>query len=134
MARKLPRHHQVRYENELIQKREKEFRHEELWSGQKRYYEEWEKKNRKYDEWTSPRYFENHNKLVEKMKKTRQHEEDLEKRREELRKLLTEEEKLYQIELMVQKTKNASFVRSPRPDEIPTEVLKELNNGISWIK
>ncbi|KAJ3651055.1 hypothetical protein Zmor_017118 [Zophobas morio] len=130
MARPLPRTHRVRVENEMIKRREREFRHDQVWNNRKQYYEEWEKKNAKFDEWTSPRYHETNNKLIEETKKKREKEESLAKRRENLRKLLTEEEKLYDVELMIHKTRNATYRRAPRSDEVPVEVLKELNRGL----
>ncbi|RZB58818.1 Trichoplein and/or EVC2 like domain containing protein [Asbolus verrucosus] len=128
-AKPPPPTHRVRVENEMIKRREKQFRYEQMWNGRKQYYEHWEKKNAKFDEWTSPRYHETNNKLIEDIKKKREHEDNLQKRREKLRKLLHEEENLYQIELMIHKTKNSVYAK-PKIDEVPTEVLKELNLGL----
>ncbi|EFA04930.2 trichoplein keratin filament-binding protein [Tribolium castaneum] len=130
MARRPPPSHRIRVENEMIRRREKEFCHDRLWNGQRRYYEDFERKNTKYDEWTSPRYYENQQKLMEKTKKEREHEENLERRRAKLKKLLYDEEKLQEAELQIRKVRNMTSVRSPRPNEIPTEILKELNNGL----
>lgn len=128
MARRPPPSHRVRMENDMIKKREKQYHYDQLWKGQKQYYEHWDKKNTKFEEWTSPRYHEENNKLIEKIKTGREHEDNLEKRRSKLRLLFAEEEKAYQVELMVHKTKNASFQRR-RIEDVPTEVLEELNLG-----
>lgn len=123
--------HRLRVEGEMIRRREREFSHQQMWGSAERYYKHWEKTNTKFDEWTSPRYYDDNNKLMSEIRQKREKEELLEKRREKLRKLLEEEQKSFEIELMVYKNKSL-VSQNPRvkPDDIPTDVLKEINTGI----
>ncbi|XP_018560977.1 trichoplein keratin filament-binding protein [Anoplophora glabripennis] len=123
--------HRLRVENEMIRRREREFSHQQMWGSAEKYYKHWEKANTKFDEWTSPRYYKDNNRLMSEITQKREKGERLEKRREKLRQLLQEEQSSFEIELMVYK--NKSLVdRSPRikPEDIPTDVLKEINTGI----
>lgn len=84
-----------------------------------------ENRNNKYEEWTSPRYYNSHSKMLDDIKRETEKKEALTKRRDSLRKLLEEEELSYQIEMMV---KTRDRVRtSPRLNEIPVELLKDVN-------
>lgn len=123
--------HRLRVESDMIRRREREFSHQQMWGGAEKYYKHWEKTNTKFDEWTSPRYYEDNNKLMSEIRQKRDKEELLEKRREKLKKLFEEEQRSFEIELMVYR--NKSLVRgSPRvkADDVPTDVLKEINAGI----
>lgn len=101
--------------------------HQQRWGGQVQYYKKWEKANTKYDEWTSPRYYESNNELIEKVKKKRDKEANLEKRREKLKKLLAEDEASYEIEIMLRKAKDEQVKRQQKFEEIPTELLQGVN-------
>ncbi|CAH1976960.1 unnamed protein product [Acanthoscelides obtectus] len=116
----------MRMENQMVRKREREFQHDQMWNNAKKYYEHWQQTNTKLDSWTSPRYYQDNNKLMEDIKKKREKEEQLEKRREKLRRLYEEDRKTYDIELMIYKTKPKTPVG--KVDSIPTEVLKEVNS------
>lgn len=129
MAKRPPLSHRVRTENDMIKKREKQYHYDQFWNRQKQYYEHWDKKNTKFEEWTSPRYHEENNKLIDKIKTKREHEDSLQKRRKTLRNLLAEEDKAYQVELMAYKTKNANFYHRPKVEDVSTDVLEELNIG-----
>ncbi|KAJ8916673.1 hypothetical protein NQ315_000318 [Exocentrus adspersus] len=123
--------HRLRVENEMIRRREKESAREETWGGAERYYRHWEKANAKFDEWTSPRYYQDNNKLLAEIRRKRDKEELLEKRKEKLRRLLEEEQRSYEIELMVYK--NKSLV-SQRSDDVPLEVLREVNDAAKAVE
>lgn len=114
------------FEKQITQRREKEQRHQETWGGLTRYYKTFETANNKYEEWTSPRYYETNNQMLLDSKRTREKAERLEERREKLKKLLQEEENSYQIELTV-KNRDKLLTSRSKPDEIPTELLKEVN-------
>ncbi|XP_050292965.1 trichoplein keratin filament-binding protein isoform X1 [Anthonomus grandis grandis] len=116
--------HRVKVENQMIRKREREFRHQQMWTGAESYYKRWDNINHRIDEWTSPRYYEENNKMLADMRLKRDKEELLIKRRENLKKLLEQEQNSYQIEMMVKKSL-AIKEQSPRP--VPTEVLKDVN-------
>ncbi|XP_076255503.1 trichoplein keratin filament-binding protein-like isoform X2 [Rhynchophorus ferrugineus] len=123
--------HRTKVENDIISRRERDFRHQQMWSGAVDYYKRWDKINTKFDEWTSPRYYEDNNKMLGDIRAKRDKEELMEKRRSRLKKLLDEEEKSWEIELMVKK--NADSTNKPqgnknRDDEL--EVLKEVNNEL----
>lgn len=111
----------------MARAREKEFAHQQTWGERGRYYKNYEYKNSKYDEWTSPRYYETHKEMVDETRKERERKEALEARRVRLRKLLEEEEKSFQIELMVV---TRDKWRAPKPDEVPLELLKDVNVGL----
>lgn len=118
------RPHRVLMEERITRKREKEYIHQQTWNGLTRYYKTVENNNNRHEGWTSPRYYQCHLEMVEQMKKEKEHKEMLEKRREKLQKLYEEEDASYKIEMMV-KTRNQW--RSPRLNEIPTELLKDVN-------
>ncbi|KAJ8958417.1 hypothetical protein NQ318_002199 [Aromia moschata] len=123
--------HRNRVETEMIKRRDKEFAYQQMWSGTDKYFRHWDKANTRYDSWTSPRYYEDNNKLLSEIRNKREKEELLEKRREKLKKLLDEDRRTYEIELMVHKAKNISQ-QTPRSklDEVPTDVLKQINVGL----
>nr|CAI5868021.1 unnamed protein product [Callosobruchus analis] len=118
----------MRMENQIVRKREREFFHDQQWNNTAKYYEYWQKANTKFDGWTSPRYYQDNNKLMDDIKKKREKDEQLEKRREKLRQLYEEERKTYDIELMIRKTKHHSPMSNV--DSIPSEVLKEVNSEL----
>ncbi|XP_023016713.2 trichoplein keratin filament-binding protein [Leptinotarsa decemlineata] len=123
--------HRIHVENDIIRRREREFNYEKMWSGTAKYFEHWDKANSKFDSWTSPRYYEDNNKLMSEIKTKRDKEEFLVKRKEKLRKLLEEEQKTYDIELMVHKNRNLIDKPSTsKMDDIPLTVLKEVNVGL----
>lgn len=123
--------HRIDVENALIRRREKQFNYDKLWNGTSQYFQHWQKSNSKFEQWTSPRYYEDNSKLIGEIKEKKQKEESLEIRREKLRKLLEEEQRSYEVELMVQKNKTRMEKSlQTRPDDIPTEILKEVNVGI----
>ncbi|KAF5281861.1 hypothetical protein FQR65_LT14505 [Abscondita terminalis] len=110
----------INAETRMVRRREREHDHQTKWNNQVRYYKSCEKLANKFDDWTSPRYYETNNKKIDEMKKRREHQLKLEKRREKLAKLFEEENRSFQIEVMVRNRKR----------ETPTEVLKELNAGL----
>lgn len=116
-------------ENEMIKRREKEYKHQMEWGGRVQYYKTFEKSNNKYEQWTSPRYYEENFQLMDNIRKKREKEELLQKRREKLIKLYQEEEASYKIELMV-KTRNNYLKPRNKQDDIPTEILEEINKGL----
>lgn len=118
------RPHRLLLEEQITKKREKEYIHQQTWNGLTRYYKTFENKNNKYEEWTSPRYYQSHLQMVEQTKREREKKDELEKRREKLRKLYEEEDLSYQIEMTV---KTRDRWRSPRLNEIPMELLKDVN-------
>lgn len=123
--------HRAKVEGDIIRRRERDYKHQQMWEGALDNYRRWDKINTKYDEWTSPRYYEDNNKLIAETRKKREKEELLIKRRENLRKLLEQEEKTYEIELMVKK--NLKFAEPPaksKADDIPIETLKDVNNEL----
>ncbi|KAG5899586.1 hypothetical protein JTB14_022914 [Gonioctena quinquepunctata] len=119
----------LRMENEIIRRRDKEFKKEQ-WSGTAKYFDHWEKVNTKFDAWTSPRYYEDNNKLMSEIKMKRVKEELLQKRKERLRKLLEEEQRTYDIEMMVHRNKNSIEKPKSKNEDIPLDVLKEVNLGL----
>ncbi|GJQ78233.1 hypothetical protein Trydic_g2562 [Trypoxylus dichotomus] len=118
------------FQDKMAKKREKDFWHQQQWGNQVQYYKKWEKVNTKYDEWTSPRYYESNNELVERLKKDREKAENLEKRRETLKKLYSEEDATYEIEIMMQKAKSEAIKQQQKFEEIPVELLKDVNVGL----
>lgn len=132
MEKKIQRgRHRIDVENALIRRREKQFNYDKLWNGTSQYFQHWQKSNSKYEQWTSPRYYEDSNKQMDEMKEKKEKEEKLEIRREKLRKLLEDEQRSLEVELMIYKNKT-HFEKSSqvRSDDIPTEILKEINVGI----
>jgi len=121
--------HRCKVENQMIRRREREFKHHQMWTGAEDYYKRWDQNNTKYDEWTSPRYYEDNNKLISDVRQKKDKEELLAKRKEKLRKLLEEEEQTYQIELMVKKNLRIGADKSVKPssDDVSTESLKDVN-------
>lgn len=120
--------HRIDVENAIIRRREKQFNYEQTWASTTKYFDHWQRNNSKYEAWTSPRYYEENNKLINKTKHKRDRETLLEQRREKLKKLFEEERSTYEIELMLQK--NKAFTEKPvrtKLDEIPTDVLKDVN-------
>lgn len=116
-------------EKRMVRQREREYDHQATWNDQVRYYKICEKTSNKFDEWTSPRYYATNNQLIESQRKQRERKESLEKRKEKLKKLLEEEDRSYQIELMVKN--RYTHLRDPaKKNEPPTELLKDLNLGI----
>ncbi|KAI4454482.1 trichoplein keratin filament-binding protein family member [Holotrichia oblita] len=118
------------FQDKMAKKRERDFWHQEKWGNQVKYYRKWEKVNTKYDEWTSPRYYESNNELIEKVKKDREKVERLEKRREKLKKLYSEDDASYEIEIMLKKAKSEAVKQQQKFEEIPTELLKDVNVGL----
>lgn len=114
-------------EEQIRRKREKEFMHQQTWNGMTRYYQTFENANGKYVDWTSPRYYQNQQTAFEQTKRAKEKQESLEKRREKLKKLLDEEEVSFGIEATV---KTRDKMRSPRLDQIPIELLKDVNIGL----
>lgn len=121
--------HRVNVENAMIRRREKEHKHQTEWGGRVEYYKTFEKSNNKYEQWTSPRYYEESAHLMTQMRKKRDKEELTEKRREKLRKLYQEEEASFKVEMMVRNRNNYLKPRN-RQDDIPTEILHEINRGL----
>ncbi|KAK9695858.1 hypothetical protein QE152_g32289 [Popillia japonica] len=115
------------FQDKMAKKREKEFWHQQKWGNQVQYYKKWEKVNAKYDEWTSPRYYESNNQLIERVKNEREKAERLEKRREKLKKLYSEDDASYEIEIMLSKAKSEAVKQQQKFEEIPTELLKDVN-------
>ncbi|KAK4878528.1 hypothetical protein RN001_011034 [Aquatica leii] len=115
----------INAETRMVQRREREYNHQVKWNNQVRYYKSCEKLANKFDDWTSPRYYETSNKKINDDKKKRQHQETLEKRQEKLKKLLDEDDRSFQIELMVRNRQ--SYLKKP---EVPVEVLKEINSDL----
>ncbi|KAL1489458.1 hypothetical protein ABEB36_014348 [Hypothenemus hampei] len=119
--------HRTKVEDAMIKKREREFRHQMVWEGAQKNYKRWDNVNTKYDHWTSPRYYEENNKLLLDLQVKKNKEDNLTKRREKLKKLLEEDDRSYQIELMVQKN-------HPKPREecekISTALLKDVNSEL----
>ncbi|CAG9767871.1 unnamed protein product [Ceutorhynchus assimilis] len=120
--------HRTKVEGDMIRKRERDFRHQQMWTGAQDYYKRWNDVNTKFDEWTSPRYYEDNNKMISDLRQKKDKEELLEKRREKLRKQLEQEENTYQIELMV--SQNLKIQQKPFTEEIPTKLLKDVNSEI----
>ncbi|KAF2882783.1 hypothetical protein ILUMI_23295 [Ignelater luminosus] len=115
-------------EKRMVKRREKEYEHQTRWGNQVQYYKSWEKANNKFEEWTSPRYYETNNQMIEELKKKRDRQENLEKRREKLRKLYAEEDRSYEIELMVRN--RHKYARNCGGGDVPIGVLKEVNVGL----
>lgn len=67
--------------------------------------------------------------MLDSAKKAQEKADSLQARREKLRKLLTEEEKSYEIELTV-KTRNNLLSNRQKIEDIPTELLKDVNLGL----
>lgn len=126
-------------QNHLIRQRERDFQRQQMWTGAQDYYRKWEKNNSQFDQWTSPRYYEDNNKMLSGKAEKRENqaqilmifsdlrcrrdkEELLTKRRESLRKLFHEEDKSFQIELTVAKSRER-----PNHKEVSTETLRDLN-------
>ncbi|KAK9695864.1 hypothetical protein QE152_g32281 [Popillia japonica] len=63
----------------------------------------------------------------ERVKNEREKAERLEKRREKLKKLYSEDDASYEIEIMLSKTKTEAVKQQQRFEEIPTELLKDVN-------
>lgn len=122
--------HRIKAEEEIIRRREKETRYNELWNGTAKYYDQWNRRTAKFDEWTSPRYYNENNKMLFDIKTKRDKEELLEKRREKLRKLFDEEKRALEIELMVQKNRYPLRNSTEENHDIPTNILKEFNDQI----
>lgn len=121
--------HRIDVENDMIKRREREFKHQSRWNGQVQYYKTFEKANNKYENWTSPRYYEENNQMIEKIRKERDKKDSNEKRREKLRKLYMEENDSYEIELMV-RNRDKFLLPRKKSDDIPGELLKEINQGL----
>lgn len=119
--------HRTKVEEEMIKRREREFKHKKIWEGADSYYKRWDKVTNKFDQWTSPRYYEDNNKMLMDLKSKRDKEELLQKRRDRLKKLLDEEDNSYKIELMVKKSSNMLQQKS-LPPKVSTETLKDINN------
>ncbi|KAH1018302.1 trichoplein keratin filament-binding protein isoform X1 [Dendroctonus ponderosae] len=109
-------------ESNLIRRRERDFKHQQMWIGAQDYYRKWDKVNSKFDQWTSPRYYADNNKMLSDLRHKRDKEELLVKRRDALRKLFDEENRSFQIELTVTKS-----LHKPRVKEVSTETLRDLN-------
>uniref|UniRef100_A0A6P7GM17 Trichoplein keratin filament-binding protein-like n=2 Tax=Diabrotica virgifera virgifera TaxID=50390 RepID=A0A6P7GM17_DIAVI len=122
--------HRIQAENEIIRRRERETQYSELWNGTVKYFDHWNKACSKFEEWTSPRYYNENNKMLSEIQSKRQKEEQLEKRREKLRKLFEEERTSFEIEMMVHKSRH--LVDRPRRDnlKVTTEALKDVNDNI----
>lgn len=73
--------HRVSRENDIIRKREKEHRHDQLWCETKNYYKHFDQVNTKFDTWTSPRYYNENNQLISEFRMKCVKDELLEKRR-----------------------------------------------------
>lgn len=119
--------HRTEIEHRISEKRQKEYMRLQHWSDVDSYYKHFENQNSKFGDWTSSRYYETQKVKMEEAKKELQKKESLEKRREKLRKLIFEEEQSYNIELTV---KNREKFRRPRLNEIPTELLRDVNVGL----
>lgn len=115
-------------EEKIIMRREKEELHQRTWGERQRYYDWWEKTNQQYDAWTSPRYYDANAEIVARAREQKTRAEMLETRREKLRKMLLEEAKDAEMALMQMRKKEGEPRR--RYDEIPTEILKEIREGI----
>ncbi|XP_066142482.1 trichoplein keratin filament-binding protein-like [Euwallacea fornicatus] len=124
--------HRNKVEEGIIKRREREFRHQQMWEGAQNYYKRWDKVNTKFDEWTSPRYYQDNNKMLLDLKNKRDKEELLQKRRDKLKKLFDEEESSYQVEIMVKQ--NLDIRENPAKLKtdvaISTDVLKDVNIGL----
>lgn len=116
-------------ENEIIRRREKQYQYDQMWNGAVRYFQHWDKTNTKYDAWTSPRYYEDNNRLMSEIRMKRDKEDLLLRRREKLRKLLDEEQSSYEIEQMVLKHKNIE-TPSTATEDPPTDMLKDIDNEL----
>lgn len=126
-----PLSHRSNVERQIIRRREREFDHEMRWGGRVKYYSNVDKSNRKFESWTSPRYYESNTKLWEEVKSSRDKKEILEKRREKLKKLFMEDEATYNAELIMVKSREGSLAPlSSRRDDIPMEILKDVNLGL----
>ncbi|KAK9876302.1 hypothetical protein WA026_012600 [Henosepilachna vigintioctopunctata] len=119
-------------EEQIIRKREKEYQYQKFWGDQQKYYDWWSKNNTKYEEWTSPRYYDTNTQLVRQMQMEKALLESKEMRRNKLQKMFEEDKIAWEAELMLLRDKNAQSPRSPRerPDDIPTEILKQVHEGI----
>ncbi|XP_022902809.2 trichoplein keratin filament-binding protein-like [Onthophagus taurus] len=117
------------FQTKMAKRRERDFQHQQNWERQVDYYKKFEKTNSKFDDWTSPRYYESNTELVDRLKEKRNKEESLEKRRERLKKLFSEDSATYEIEMMMSKAKQMEKERV-KLDDIPTELLKDLNVGL----
>ncbi|KAF5290066.1 hypothetical protein FQA39_LY14847 [Lamprigera yunnana] len=116
----------INAENRMVKQREKEHDHQIKWNDRVDYYKRWEMRNNRFDEWTSSQYYETNNKKIDDIKKRFAYKENLERRREKLRKLFEEENRSHQIELMVRNR----HAYSNRKSEPPLAVLKEINDGL----
>lgn len=121
--------HRVDVENAIIRRREKQFNYEQMWNGASKYFDHWQKTNTRYESWTSPRYYEDNNKLVRETKNKRDREELLEKRRDKLKKLLEKDQQAYDVELLMVQTNKMTLDKptTSKLDDIPIEVLKDVN-------
>lgn len=119
----------INAERQIAKRREKEYNHQQTWEGRTRYYKTFGTANSKHEEWTSPRYYHNQNEMITETKRELEKSEQLEKRRDKLRKLLTEDENSHQIELTV-KNRDKLLSNRRKLEDIPTELLKDLNLGI----
>lgn len=115
-------------ESEMIRRREKEFQHDQMWGGASKYYDHFNQVNTKFEDWTSPRYYTESMKQYEELKSRREKEKHLDKRREALQKLYEEEARSFEIEMMVQKNKPPSPIRS-KADDIPLELLQNVHDS-----
>lgn len=109
----------------LARRRQKEYENREAWVNTTQYFKHWDKQNTRYDNWTSEHYYQ---KSLDRYYADKKHHEKVESlfvRREKLKKLLTEEETEYAMELR-ESPRNRRVIRK----EVPINVLKEINVGL----
>lgn len=119
------------FQNRLVRQRESEFKREQQWGTTVKYYDQMSRKNTRYEAWTSPRYYKTNNQLLEEIKKDKDKKDLLEQRREKLKQLFHDEEKTYEIEMIVRN--RDKLMKAPAIDSaksIPTQILSELNLGL----
>lgn len=117
-------------------RRDKENARLDAAAAQTRYYERCEKQNAKFEQFTSPRYYEENNKLHTELRIKKEKAEKLETRREKLRKLFMEEDQTFSLEDMMSKCTPRSWEdpestkHNHKIDQVPIELLKQVNNDI----
>lgn len=114
----------------LALKRQKEFEKIEGWRTTTQYFKDWEKNNSLYGNWTSSEYYKTKLSQMEKDEKERKKKENLERRREKLRKLLREEQVTCDYEIMTSPREKLNTRKSTGINDVPTNILKEVNIGL----
>ncbi|GLV36833.1 uncharacterized protein CBL_02332 [Carabus blaptoides fortunei] len=113
----------------LAKKRQKEFDEQLKWTDQTQYYKNWDRHNNQYQNWTSSQYYASSLDQYDAAQKQRRKKENLESRREKIRKLLFDEEQEYILE-MSQSPRNGRPGGHLKWNQTPTEVLKDVNIGL----